>query len=255
MNRTFSSIASFLLILIALFTTASCEENKSNNFTIACLNEVEPFAFTDASGNLTGLEIELMQAIADDQDIKIKFKPMDFEDIIADQKSKKPNADGAIGLITWTAARRTYFEFSYPYLASGIALAVRTGYPVITSIEDLAGKTISTKKGTFIEEYANLLSDSLGFTVKGFENVDGAFYALANGSVDAIMEEYPLIAYRIDKGADMKVSYCSELTQMLSMIIKADAKSTLIESFNVGLQNIKENGTYNSILNKYLPGY
>lgn len=254
MNRLCSLISVVLLACISLLTS-SCNKDKSNNFTIACLNDAEPFGYIDASGNLTGFEIELINAIAMDQDVKIKLKPMDFEEILSELKKKNPKIDGAISLITWTAARREFYDFSYSYLSSGIAVAVKGGRDDIHSLDDLAGKSVSVKKGSYIEEYAMSESELVGFTVKSFLTTDEAFNAVTSSQADAIMEEYPLIEYRIGKGIDIDLAYSGILNQDLSLAIKVGAKSKLLTIFNYGLQNIKENGTYDSILKKYFPFY
>lgn len=245
-----------ILLLFTIILATSCGKDKANNFTIACLSDTEPFGYYDASGKLTGFEVELINAIAVNQDINIKLKPMVFENILSELQRKHPKIDGAISLITWTAARRTYYEFSFPYMASGIAVALSsTNSKDVSSIEDMSGMKVALKSGTYIEEYALAESEQTGFTVIPYSTSEEAFGAVSSGAADAVMEEYPLIVYKMGKSTAFKLAYTGNQNQMLSLAMKVGAKSSLIDIFNVGLQNLKADGTYDSILHKYFPSF
>lgn len=251
MNRLFKLIFTFSLLIFAVFITSSCNKDKENNFYIACEKAAEPFAYYDKNGDLTGFEIELIKAIALNQDIKIKLQPLDFNRIMFRFTKNNPRIDGAISLITWTYARGENISFSHPYFNSGMAIAVKKGRDDIHTLDDLKGKTVAMKEGTLINDYAEMIKDSISFTVTPFLLLDDAFTALLNGEADAVLEEYPLIDYRVKKGMNIDVAYISEQNQMFSLAVKNGKSKNLIRHFNEGLLNLQENGTYESIYNKY----
>lgn len=229
----------------------SCNKDKENNYYIGCEKSAEPFAYYDEYGDLTGFEVELIKAIAVDQGIKIKLQPLDFTTIMYRFTKKTPKLDGAIALVTWTMARGEYVDYSHPYFNSGMAIAVAKGRDDIHSLTDLKGKIVSMKEGTLINDYAEMIKDSLSFNITTFTLVDDAFNALLKGEVDAVMEEYPLINYRISKGMAIDVPYITEQDQVFSLVVKTEKSRNLIRHFNEGLQNLKDDGTYDSIYKKY----
>ena len=107
-----------LILTAALFATlafSSCDNDKTKNLLIVCSDSAEPFAYRDASGELTGFEIELIKAIAADQKFNVKLVPMEFEEIMRQFDKFVPKFDGAISLITWTTERWEGMEFTHPY--------------------------------------------------------------------------------------------------------------------------------------------
>jgi polar amino acid transport system substrate-binding protein len=249
----------FLLIAIALISVAflsSCDNDKTKHLLIACSDSAEPFAYMDADGELTGFEIELVKAIAADQGFQVKFSPMEFGEIMRQFDKFIPKFDGAISLITWTTERWEGMEFTHPYFRSAVAAAVKKGVTGISSMDDLKGKKVVCKSGTTIHEYAEFLKDSIGFTVTPYKKVDDAFAAVTSGQADVVLEEYPLIHYRIyTKGADLDLAFKGDTQFTFNMAVNKSENFSLIRMFNDGLLNIEKNGTYESILKKYFPDY
>ncbi len=248
-----------LILTAALFATlafSSCDNDKTKNLLIVCSDSAEPFAYKDANGDLTGFEIELIKAIAADQKFNVKLVPMEFEEIMRQFDKFVPKFDGAISLITWTTERWEGMEFTHPYFRSAVAAAVKKGVSGISSMEDLKGKKVVCKSGTTIHEYAEFLKDTIGFTVTPYQKVDDAFAAVLSGSADVILEEYPLIHYRIHtKGADLDLAFKGDTQFTFNMAVNKSENYSLIRMFNDGLLNLEKNGTYESILNKYFPNY
>lgn len=247
------------ILAIAIFTisfTSSCDNDKTRNLLIVCSEDAEPFAYRDADGELTGFEVELIRAIAADQDFRVKLVPMEFEEIMRQFDKFIPKFDGAISLITWTTERWEGMEFTHPYFRSGIAAAVKKGVTGVNSMDDLKGKKVVCKSGTTIHEYADFLKDSIGFTVTPYKKVDDAFAAVTSGQADVILEEYPLIHYRIyTKGADLDLAFKGDTQFTFNLAVNKSENFSLIRMFNDGLLNLEEDGTYDSILNKYFPNY
>lgn len=252
----FKRLSILLITIFAATFFTSCDNDKEKNLLIVCSDSAEPFAYRDADGELTGFEIELIKAIAHDQKFKVRLVPMEFEEIMRQFDKRVPKFDGAISLITWTTERWDGMEFTHPYFRSAIAAAVKEGVTGVASMEDLKGKKVTCKSGTIIHEYADFLKDSLGFTLTTFEKVDDAFAAVVNGSQDVILEEYPLISYRIDT-KKMPITLAFQWMDQFefSLAVNKGENYNLIRMFNDGLLRLEQDGTYKSILDKYFPNY
>lgn len=255
MQKTNWIILLFLSI-ISVSLLSSCNNDKTRNLLIVCSESAEPFAYKDSDGILTGFEIELVKAIALDQGFKVRFVPMEFEEIMRQFDKRIPKFDAAISLITMTTDRWEGMEFTHPYFTSAIAAAVKKGDTSVSSIEDLKGKKVVCKSGTIIHEYAEFIKDSIGFTVTPYQKVDDAFDAVLSGSADVVMEEYPLIFHRIfTKGANLDVAFKGDDQFTFNMAVNKGENYSLIRMFNDGLLNLENDGTYKSIFDKYFPNY
>lgn len=252
----FKKISILAIALTFAMIFSSCNNDKTKNLLIACSDSAEPFAYKDAAGDLTGFEIELLQAIAADQGFTIKFVPMEFEEIMKQFDRKVPKLDAAISLITMTTERWEGMEFTHPYFKSSMAAAVKKGVTGINSIEDFKGKKVVCKSGTTLHEYAEFIKDSIGFTVTPYQKVEDAFAAVTSGSADVILEEYPLIHYRIfTKGADLDLAFKGAPQFTFNVAVNKGENYSFIAMFNDGLLRLEKDGTYKSIMNKYFPDY
>lgn len=257
----FKKLSLLTIILLAAIALTSCNNDKTKNLTIACLDSAEPFAYRDTDGELTGFEIELIKAIAVDQGFKVKLVPMEFEEIMRQFDKRIPQFDGAIGLITWTTERWEGMEFTHPYFRSGVAAAVKTGTIGIGSMDDLKGKKVVCKSGTTIHEYAEFLKDSIGFSVTPYKAVAEAFDAVRNGSADVILEEYALIHYYTQdwntesNTTGLSVAFKGDTQFTFNVAVNKTENYSFIRMFNDGLLRLEEDGTYDSILRKYFPHY
>lgn len=189
------------LLLVAAMTAlvfTSCGENaEANVLTVATNAEFEPYEFLDSNGNVVGFDADLINAIADKLGMKVAFKNMEFEGVIAAVTSN--TCQVAISGLTINAKRSQSVDFSNPY-HEGVAqvLIVRTDDNVFTGTtkeqldEQLKGKNIGVCTGFTGAAYANG-DEEWGFekiedaTVKTYENISLAINDLKSGSIDVII--------------------------------------------------------------------
>ena len=80
------------------------------------------------------------------------------------------------------------------------------------------------------------------------------YQAVTGGQADACFEDTPIMADSIKSGGlNMKVleNTANEGSDYGFAVFSAD-KQELIDAFNAGLANIRENGKYDEIISKYL---
>ncbi|SIB74815.1 ABC-type amino acid transport system, permease and periplasmic component [Mycobacteroides abscessus subsp. abscessus] len=79
------------------------------------------------------------------------------------------------------------------------------------------------------------------------------FQEVANGNADVLIEDYPVIAYAIKtSGLDLKTVGDRLTGDQYGISVKKGENQELLEKINSGLQKIKDNGTYDEILGRYL---
>ena len=124
----------------------------------------------------------------------------------------------------------------------------------ITGFEDLSGKTVAVKTGTQGAAYAESLKDEYGFNITYFEDSPTMYQAVLGGQAVACFEDTPIMASSIkDGGLALKIleDTANEGAPYGFAIFNEDNQE-LLDMFNAGLANIKENGTYDEIIAKYL---
>ena len=101
--------------------------------------------------------------------------------------------------------------------------------------------------------FANSLKDEYNFTITVFEDSPTMYQDVINGNSAACFEDTPIMANNIKEGVKLKIPEgMSGAEAPYGMAVMNNNNLELIEKFNAGLANIKANGKYDEILNKYL---
>ena len=151
---------------------------KAGKLVIGTSPDFPPFEMLDNSGNVIGIEIEIMELVCKELGVELEIKTMDFDSVLPGVQTGKFNV-GVSG-ISVTPAREKNTLFTTPYCLAAQAIVVTSGSP-ITCKADLAGKTVSVQTGTTAEEFCM----SNGYEVKAFAANADAEAALTVGKVDA----------------------------------------------------------------------
>lgn len=229
---------------------ASDDGVAGQTFTIATDTTWAPFEF-QRDGELRGIDIDLIHAVANDQGFDVKIDVLGFDGALAAVTAGQ--ADAVMAGMSITKEREKSFDFSNPYFDSGIQMAVAESDDTITGYEDLSGKTVSAKTGTEGYAFAENLGKEFGFTVTGFQDAADAYNDVATGNSAAVFDDYPILAYGIATGnVDLKTVTEQEKASSYGMAVKKGDNEALRKAFNDGLKNLIENGEYQKILDDYL---
>ncbi|CAM3829943.1 transporter substrate-binding domain-containing protein [Mesobacillus thioparans] len=256
-------ILSFLMAMMLVL--AACGTNDEANgdgdeggsgdggkkYTVGTDTTYPPFEFEEG-GDYKGIDIDIINAIAEEEGFEIELKPMDFGGIIpailADQ------LDVAIAGMSITDERKQKVDFSDAYFDAGLTLVVSEDNNDITSVDDLKGKVVAVKNGTTGAEHAEKIKEEAGIKeVRQFNDSPSMFQEVANGNADVLIEDYPVIAYAIKKSnLDLKTVGDRLNGDQYGIAVKKGENQELLEKINSGLKKIKDNGKYDEILNTYL---
>jgi glutamine transport system substrate-binding protein len=232
-------------------SSSTSQTTEKKKYTIATDATYAPFEF-EKDGKYVGIDIDLLNAIAKEENFEVDIKPMNFEGIIPALTSNQ--IDGAIAGISITDKRKEVLDFSDGYYNSGLALVGKKDNTQITSINDLTGKTFAVKKGTAGATFAESIKDKYKATLKYFDDSTSMFQAVKNGNADVTFEDYPVIAYEItqDPDSDLRVIGDKLTTVPYGFAVNKGSNPELLQKFNAGLKKLKANGQYDKIVNKYI---
>ena len=222
---------------------------KKKTYKISSDSSFAPFVFQNDQSKYTGIDMELIKAIAKDQGFTLEISNPGFDAAVSDVQNG--NADGMIAGMTVTDARMATFDFSDPYYTTNSILAVQESSN-ISSYEDLKGKTVGVKNGTASQTFLEENKSKYGYKIKTFSDGASMYDSLNSGSVAAIMDDEPVIKYAIKQGRKFKTPIEGTPSGQIAFAVQKDSNPELIEMFNNGLANLKESGEYQKILDKYL---
>ena len=259
MRSTPVRISAFVLALGLALT--ACGDDKadtaSGGSTKAALKvcsdiPYEPMEFGDGSeptpSGYTGFDIDLAQAIADGSKHSLEVSVTPFDGIFGAMNSKK--CDTVISSVTITDDRKKEMAFSEPYFDSNQSLMVRKeDASSLKTLDDLKGKNIGVQTGTTGEEYTNKNLPA-GATVVSLADAPSLFAALEAKKIDAIVQDFPINAYRATKNDTVVVQQEIVTDEKYGMAVRLDDATTL-KLLNDGLATAKSDGTYDKLFEKY----
>ena len=253
MKNIIKILALMLVAVMAVACFAACgDKEEAKDYVIATDKGFSPFEFQDADGNIVGIDMDILAAIAEDQGFTYELQYIGWDAAIA--ACQAGQADGMIAGASITEERKANgWTFSDGYYDATQGLAVATD-SAITGFADLAGKKVAVKNGTMSNQYAESIKEQYGFEVVTFPTSPDMYQAVMGGQVDACMDDTPILKYNIKIGElDMKfVEGTENEPAQYGFAIFDESKSELVEKFNAGLANIKASGKYDEIIANYL---
>ena len=241
----------FALVLCAcLFAAAGCAAAES--YVIATDTVFKPFEYTDASGNFVGIDVDILAAIAEDQGFEYTLNSLGWDAAIA--ACQAGQADGMIAGASITEERKASgWIFSDGYFDATQCMTVAEGSD-IASFDDLKGKSVAVKTGTQGATYAESLKDEYGFDLTYFEDSPTMYQAVLGGQCVGCFEDTPIMKASIKDG-DLALKVLDDTASdpaPYGFAIFSEDSQELLDMFNKGLADIKDNGKYDEILKKYL---
>ena len=231
----------------AASTSAAAELTtvEAGKLTMATNATFPPYEMTTDSGEIEGIDVDTAKAIAEKLGLELQIDDMDFDAALLSVQQGK--ADIVMAGVTVTDERKAVMDFSDSY-ATGIQSIIVPEGSDIASPDDLAGKKIGTQRGTTGYIYC---SDDFGDdAVVAYDDGLTAVQALKNGQVDAVVidnapaEEYVAANPGL---VILDTSYAEE-----DYAIGMAKGSALEDAVNAALEELKADGTLQSIVDKYI---
>ena len=233
--------------------SAGAEEASGDKTWIIAMDTVfRPFEFTNENGEFVGIDVDVMKAVAEDQGFSYEIQSLGWDAAVAAVQAGQ--ADGLIaGASITDELKASGWIFSDGSYNATQTFVVPEGSD-IKSFEDLAGKNVAVKNGTAGADFAESLKEEYGFTTTVFEDSPTMYQDVILGNSAACVEDTPIMADSIKVGSlALQIPEGMESDGApYGFAIMNEANQELLDMFNAGLANIRENGTYDEIIAKYL---
>ncbi|OOS20965.1 hypothetical protein B0682_05200 [Moraxella lincolnii] len=206
-----------------------------------------PFTYRDESGQPVGFDIDVMNAIAQDQHFAVTYDILPWPLILPSMAEGK--ADIAIAHISASPERQKTHNFSNPYYVSYQAALTKPELANITSFKDLKGHRVEVMAGTIQEEEMQ----QMGIATTNKDMVFPLIRSLVNDQTDAVVHDSGILQYYQQQQADKNFALMIDKEfgdDPYGIVVKKD-NTALLNQINQGLANIRQNGKYQQIEQKW----
>ncbi|MDQ0255690.1 polar amino acid transport system substrate-binding protein [Evansella vedderi] len=249
-NITFALLAVVLLLVVsACGADDTGADGEAQEISVAVVQDYPPFEYI-VDGELTGFDVDIIEAIAENQNLIVNWEIMRFDGIIPALQANQ--MDAAVSAITIRDDRAEVVDFSDHYFESGLSLVVAADSD-INSMDDLEGAQFVAKQGTSGLEKARELAEQYGGDVTVLQEDATMYMELASGNADAMINDYPSVAYKIAlDGDESDVRIVGDrLTGENYGIAVSKQADGLLDKMNAGLAYLHESGKYDEIYDRY----
>ena len=198
------------------------------------------------SEKFEGFEVDLMNAITKELDLKVEYEVSLWSNIL--EKLFKGELDLICSAVTVTASRRHILEFSNPYLHFRLC-AVVNQEDSLKTLSDFKNKTIGIREATEAEKYVHVNFPSNNMVHA--ETNKELYRKLQAGKIDMLIDDSPIAGGFLQNNKRLKVGMFLPETDSQYAIAMKKGDVKLKEQFDNVLSLLKENGVYQTIYKKW----
>ena len=209
-----------------------------------------PYEMTTDDGGYEGIDVEIANAIAEKLGLELVIDDMDFDAaLLAVQEGK---SDIVMAGVSVTEDRQLVMDFSDSYATGVQVVIVKEGSDV--TMDNLGEKMIGCQRGTTGYIYASDTPKNGGYGedhVTAYDNGASAVQALLNDQVDCvIIDSAPANEYvAANAGLTLLEGNWVEEEYAIGM---DKGNTQLVDAVNAALAELIEDGTVQSIIDKYI---
>ena len=226
--------------------SASTDDNV---LRIATEGAYAPFNYTNADGTLGGFDIEISNAICADMQVTCEIMAQDWDGIIPGLKAGK--YDAIVAAMSVTPERAQQVAFTDPYFSNALVfLAKKDSSFDPSNSSDIDSHSIAAQRSTISSQWLEKAYPKAD--IKLYDTLSNAFLDLGSGRVDAmISDKLPAIEWLSSPSGSNYVLKGDEIDINDNFAIAVLPGDVLQGKINTSLSNIKANGTYDKINQKY----
>jgi polar amino acid transport system substrate-binding protein len=203
----------------------------------------------------TGLDIDLMTAIANALGAQVEFIPYDGADFNGIFDALGSAYDCVTAGTTVTPEREKKAAFVPPYLISGQSLAVDTArLPRVRSIDDLDGLTIGVQQGNTSQPVADRLVDAgkaARVRIYDYGAIRTALTDLTTGGCDAFIKLAPVLTELVKPIPGVEVIQRGITVENIAIAVPLDDQA-LLSRITVAQAELEDDGTLPQIRQRWL---
>lgn len=240
------------VIALSLVLAVSLPSQAETTYKVGSTPTGIPFTFLNTHTNtFQGMIIDLSEAIAEDQNVKVEVESMSFGSLIPSLMSGKIDIiAAAMGI---TEKRKEVVDFTQPVYIYGECLVIdENDSRDYKTISDLNGAVVGVQSGSL---YVDPLKEIGGFKeIKYYASVAEVVNDVKLGRIQAGIVDYPIVAYQINKGTlegvKLAKNYKPVIEAKIAMAVpKGDTE--VLNKLDASIVKLKADGTIEKMIKKW----
>lgn len=244
-----------VMAMVILFSAVTVQAKDWKTIRIGVEGAYPPFSWTTPDGKLEGFDIDIAKALVKAMGADVKLVAQDWDGIIPALMARK--YDAIVASMSITEERKKKVAFTNKYYQTPAKFACKKGLIPKFSKAALKGKTVGVQRATIHDSY---LTDNYGkdVKIKRYGTQDEAYLDLTAGRLDLILADSIAVSdgfLKKPEGKDYEFVGPDLVDprwfgEGAGIAIRKKDKD-LVEMFNKAIDQIRADGTYKKIQDKY----
>lgn len=234
-----------VLFLVFMFWGGTTGFGQDKVFRVAADPTFPPMEYVDEDRELAGFDIDLVKEIARRAHFQLEIQNVAWDEIFDGLDGNHYNA--VISAVSITPERQLKFDFSQPYLESGMVLAVRAASP-FQKISDLKGKKVGAMNYQSPQDVARAIP---GSRPQIFDEETDLADSLDRGTVDAVYIDFMVFSQEKSLGKIPWKLIGGKLTRDPIGIVFPQGDEGFKSQVDQALTAMKQDGTLDKLLAKW----
>ncbi|SLM62966.1 MULTISPECIES: arginine ABC transporter substrate-binding protein [Dickeya] len=237
------------LFIAALLGGLSLSASAADTLRFATEASYPPFESVDAGNQIVGFDIDLANALCKQIQANCTFSNQAFDSLIPGLKFRR--YDAVIAGMDITPERQQQVSFTQPYYENSALFIAPKGQ--VADVAALKGKRVGVQNGTTHQKF--LLDKHSDITVVPYDSYQNAVLDLKNGRLDAVFGDTAVVNEWLKQNPNL-ASVGNKVTDKdyfgigLGIAVRQN-NDELVKKFNEALNKIKQDGTYQTIYQKW----
>ena len=243
--KVVAPLAAASMLLAACGADDSSNSSSSSNETTKLVAGTEatfaPFEYMDESGEIVGIDREILDAIAEETGVEIEMRNVGWDPLF--EQVKNSEIEVGASAITINDKRKETYDFTAPYFEATQVIVVKSD-STVESLADLDDQKISVQINTTGHEAAKKAFGETSTNIAAFENLPVAILEVINGSTAAAIGDNAVVYEYLKNNpdADLKVIEDESFEKEYYGLMVKKGNQEVLDILNEGLEAIKENG-------------
>jgi membrane-bound lytic murein transglycosylase F len=255
-NEELRTLLFLMLFLAAVFYIGSClrrdaleviEERKE--ITVLTVNNANCYyTYRDRP---MGFEYDLAKAFSSYLGVRLKVVASSWQELYA--KLKSGEGDFIAANLSFSWSQRGLVDFSDGYLVVKQRIIIHKDNSQIKKLEDLNGRTIHVRRGSAYEEtLKELRGKKWDIRIQKYEDMptEELIRKVADKEIEITIADSHIAMLNRRYNPDLKIAFSIGRPRILSWAVRRGDKA-LLGKINEFLRKIKQDGTFESIYEKY----
>lgn len=239
-------IMTMIILLLVVFVGCTKDDKKTEIiekvYVVGTNAEYPPYEYLE-DNKIAGLDADIIEELSKRVGFNYKWSNMNFDGLISALQAKK--IDMIIAGMTITEERKSFINFSTPYIAPNICFLVLKANNYKDG-KELEGKKLGVELGTTEEEAAKRVP---GAEVIPFTGHTAALLALKANKIDAVVIDETVAKKYMENNPEIEITGAVAGGDKAMAFNKNDVE--LKNKIDIELKKMIDDGTIQTLKEKY----